>query len=128
MEGKLPGGVSVHFSHAYARVIDAVQDVQLSNSPRHLSKIGVQIPLAGLHLGVEGQYVGLRQTLRGEALAGVFLSNLTLTSPAVRRLELSLSVYNAFDAVYGDPGAEEHVQQSIPQNGRTMLASARVRF
>jgi hypothetical protein len=40
----------------------------------------------------------------------------------------SLSVYNAFNAAYSDPAAEEHVQRTIPQDRRTFLAKVRVGF
>ena len=33
----------------------------------------------------------------------------------------SMSVYNAFNHAYSDPGAEEHVQAAIRQDGRTVL-------
>jgi hypothetical protein len=51
-----------------------------------------------------------------------------LTSPADRKLDFTLSVYNALNTSYADPGGEEHTQRVIPQDGRTMLARFRVRF
>jgi iron complex outermembrane receptor protein len=128
VELRLPHGISTYVNHAYARARDLVQDVALSNSPRHLSKFGVQLPIGRLHLGVEGQYIGRRSTLSGDSLDGVFVPNVTLSSSGRRHMELSLSVYNAFDARYGDPAAEEHLQIAIPQDGRTVLARARFRF
>ena len=32
-------------------------------------------------------------------------------------LEVSASVYNLFDKAYADPGGQEHVQDTIPQDG-----------
>ena len=52
----------------------------------------------------------------------------SLTSPTGRRMEFTLGIYNVFNHSYSDPGAEEHVQPSIPQDGRTALARVRVRF
>jgi iron complex outermembrane receptor protein len=100
----------------------------VSNSPRHLSKVGLQVPIASFFVGIEGQYVGKRLTLSGESLPGFFVPNVTLSSPAAHRLELTLGVYNVFDHAYSDPGGEEHFMQSIPQDGRTVLARVRVRF
>jgi outer membrane receptor for ferrienterochelin and colicins len=128
VEVKLARGLAGRFSHAYVRAHDAVSHARASNAPRHLSKLGVQFPMASFFVGIEGQYVGERLTLAGEPLAGFFLPNVTLTSPAARRVELSVGVYNLFDHSYSDPGGEEHRQQSIPQDGRTALARVRVRF
>lgn len=126
VEAKLSNGLAARFSHTFARVRDRVTSAPVSNSPAHLSKVGVQIPLSILFLSVEGQYVSERLTLNGERLGGFFAPNVTLTSPAGRRTSFALSVYNAFNGSFADPGAEEHLQPSIRQDGRT--AVARVRF
>lgn len=128
VEAKLPRGINASFGHTYASVRDVVNARPFSNSPRHLSKLGVQVPIADFFLGVEGQYVGKRLSLAGEPVAGAFVPNVTLTSPAGRRLDVSIGLHNMFNTAFSDPGAEEHVQQSIPQDGRTLLARVRVKF
>lgn len=128
VEVKLARGLSSRFSHAYTRALNAVSRAPMSNSPRHLSKLGVQIPVATFFVGFEGQYVGERLTLGGETLDAFFTPNLTLTSPAGQRIGFTVGVYNAFNHTYSDPGAEEHTQQSIQQDGRTVLARVRVAF
>jgi len=61
-----------------------------------------------------------RKTLAGRHTPGFFLTNVTLFSQhLVKGLEISASVYNLFDTHYGDPGAEEHRQDVIPQDGRS---------
>ena len=128
VEIKLARGLSSRVSHTYVRARDAVSHTAVSNSPRHLSKLGVQIPIATIFAGVEGQYVGERLTLGRESLTGFFTANATVTSPVGRHLEVSVGLYNIFDYTYSDPGGEEHRQQSIPQDGRTALARLGVRF
>ena len=128
VEIKLARGLSSRVSHTYVRARDAVSHTAVSNSPRHLSKLGVQIPIATMFAGVEGQYVGERLTLGGESLTGFFTANATVTSPVGRHLEVSVGLYNIFDYTYSDPGGEEHRQQSIAQDGRTALARLGVRF
>jgi outer membrane receptor protein involved in Fe transport len=128
VETRLSNGVSARVSQTFARVRDQITEAPVSNSPAYLTKIAVQIPVARLFVSVEGQYVGERLTIAGEALDGFFASNVVLTSPAGRRIGFTLGVYNAFDQTYADPGAEEHVQQSIQQDGRTVVARVRVRF
>ena len=128
LEAKLPRGISAYFGYTFARVRDMVSDRPFSNSPRHLAKFGAQIPIADFFLGVQGQYVGRRLSLMGQQVAGALVPNVTLSSPAGHRLDLSIGVHNTFNTAFSDPGAEEHVQQSIPQNGRTLLARVRVKF
>ena len=97
----------------------------LSNSPRHLSRARVMAPLAKnrLMVGVEGAFTSERRTLDGGTTAGFGLANLTLTSHALGRgIELSLTVGNLFNRSYSDPGGEEHLGPSIPQDGRTARA------
>jgi iron complex outermembrane receptor protein len=128
VEARLSNGVSTRVSHTFARVRDQLTGTRMSNAPRHVSKVGIQVPLSGLFLGVEGQYVGERLTLGGEALPAFFMPNLAITSADDRQVALTVGLYNAFDRTYSDPGAEEHFQQSIRQDGRTLLARVRVAF
>jgi outer membrane receptor for ferrienterochelin and colicins len=128
VETRLTNGISARFSHAFAQVEDQLTGAPVSNSPRHLSKAGVQIPVSRLFLSVEGQYVGERLTLGGETLDGFFMPNISVTSAPERRVGITFAVYNAFNSAYDDPGAEEHLQQSIRQDGRTFLARLRVAF
>jgi iron complex outermembrane receptor protein len=128
VEAKLPRGISASFGHTFAKVRDVVNDHVFSNSPRHLSKLGVQIPIASFYVGVQGQYIGRRLSVGGQEVDGAFVPNVTLTSPTRRNVDFSISINNAFNTSYADPGAEEHLQQSIPQDGRTLLARVRVKF
>jgi hypothetical protein len=45
-------------------------------------------------------------------------------APARHRLALSVVVHNVFDADISAPGSEEHRQQLIPQDGRTVAVRA----
>jgi outer membrane receptor for ferrienterochelin and colicins len=128
VEVKLARGVSSRFSHSYVRARDLVTHAPVSNSPSNLSKLGLQIPVAAFFVGIEGQYVGERLTLAGQPLSGFFVPNVILTSPQARRVAFTFGIYNVFDHAYSDPGAEEHLQQAIPQDGRSALARLRVRF
>lgn len=128
LEARLPNGLSARFSHAFSRLLDQATGEKVSNSPGQLSKLGVQIPIARLFLSVEGQYVGKRLTLDGGSIPGFFAPNVTLTSPLGKRVGFTVSVYNAFNQDYSDPGGPEHVQASIPQDGRTMMARVRIGF
>jgi outer membrane receptor for ferrienterochelin and colicins len=128
VELRLTDRVSARASHAFARTRHRDTNALVSNSPQHLTKVALQLPLSRLTLGLEGHYVGRRLTTTGDALPGFFLQNVTVTAPAHSRVEISVGVYNAFDVSYADPGAEEHRQPSIPQDGRTVQARLRIGF
>lgn len=126
IETRLGHGFMAGFSQAYVRAREGTGDI--SNSPRHLSKLRLQVPVSRVVLAMEGQYVGERLTITGEPIAGFFLPNVTLTSRAGRKVDFTFGVYNVFNHSYADPGGEEHVQRSIPQDGRTVVARVRVGF
>lgn len=127
-EARFDNGVSARVSHTFTRVWDREGNMAVSNSPQNLSTVSVQLPVSRLVVAVEGQYVGERLTLDGAPLEGYFAPNITVTSPATSRFGFSLSLYNAFNRVYADPGAEEHRQASIRQDGRTVMVRMHVRF
>jgi iron complex outermembrane receptor protein len=41
---------------------------------------------------------------------------------------VSASVYNLFDKAYADPGGQEHVQDTIPQDGRSYRVKVTASF
>jgi outer membrane receptor for ferrienterochelin and colicin len=127
LEGRLPLGATVRVSHAYSRT-RGNDGVRLSNSPEHVSKLAWQMPVSGLIVAMEGQAIGQRLTLGGERLDPFFLTNLSATSQADRAVGVSVSVYNLLNQRYADPGAEEHVQQSIMQDGRSVVGRIRLQF
>ena len=58
-----------------------------------------------------------------------FNSNATLLSRNLgRHTELSASLYNLFDKNYADPGAEEHEQDALRQDGRNFRVKLTFRF
>jgi iron complex outermembrane receptor protein len=121
LEKAWTGGSRLRASYSWQQAWDASTGAALVNAPQHLAKFNwtAPIPRIGWRAGAEAQYVGPRKTLRAET-AGYWLANLTMSALRLAPgLELSASVYNLFDRRYADPGAEEHVQDAIGQNGRT---------
>jgi iron complex outermembrane receptor protein len=95
----------------------------LDNAPQLLGKLNFSSPLAatGLRLGYELQYSGERQAIDGTDLAGYWLSSLQLgTDKWVKGLEVSLGVYNLFDAHYEHPGSDTNWQNALEQDGRSV--------
>jgi iron complex outermembrane receptor protein len=127
VEGELEGrwsGALARVSHAFVTTRDADTGLTLTNAPRNVTKLSIIVPLARqASIGVEGQFLGERFTLDRETLPATFLANLRVVSGHwLPYAQFSLSVHNVFDRAYQMPGAEEHRQQALPQNGRTLRA------
>jgi iron complex outermembrane receptor protein len=74
-----------------------------------------------LFASMDLHYVGPVQTLNGSFTDAFVVPNLTLHTRDLRTgLNLSASVYNVFNSRYGYPGGDEHRQNIIYQDGRTI--------
>ncbi|MGC2064171.1 MAG: TonB-dependent receptor [Thermodesulfovibrionales bacterium] len=122
LEGKWKPGLEGRLSYTFQRNKNLANDDILTNSPEHLVKLNLIVPFIKekLFAGVEEQYTSRRKTLLGHDANSFFVTNLTLFSRnLLKKLEISGSVYNLFSNHYGDPGAAEHIQDIIRQDGRT---------
>jgi len=121
LEAQFRGRATGRMSYSFQRArTDGAQS--LPNSPRHMLKANVAVPIAGdrLWAGADAQYVSSRQTPAGTTTPGFAVANLTLSARRLSRaLEASASVYNLFDTRYSDPASEEHLQATILQDGRS---------
>ncbi len=109
------------------------QDAHLPNSPYHLGKLNISIPIplmTGLRAGYELQYFGKRKTLDGSHTDDYVLSNLNFVTDVrwVKGLEASLSFYNLFKENYQHPAADINWQNSFVQPGRTVRFRLDYRF
>jgi iron complex outermembrane receptor protein len=131
LEGKYPGGLLARASYAWQRTDDAVTGLELSGSPRHLIKGNLIAPLCRdkVFAGLELQYQSAVKTLAGRSAVGFVIANLTLfTKEIVKGLEASASVYNLLDTKYGFPGAGDHLQDIIGQDGRSFRVKLTYKF
>ncbi|MBI5739723.1 MAG: TonB-dependent receptor [Nitrospirae bacterium] len=137
--GKSESGFEGWVSYTYQKTENRETGDVLTNSPEHLAKANLIVPLIRdrLFLGMEEQYTGRRRTLhreKQEALpeglreevfpsdhyaGSYFITNATLYAKNINNLQVSAGVYNLFDRKYADPGAGEHLQDTIEQDGRT---------
>jgi outer membrane receptor for ferrienterochelin and colicins len=120
LEAYLKNGIQGRISYAYQETEDSESGQGLTNSPMHLAKLNLIIPLIQkkVFLGIEEQYTSKRKTLAGNKEDDFFITNVTLFSQnLLKGLKASASVYNLFDEKYSDPGSEEHVQDTIRQDG-----------
>ncbi len=131
LDARYPSGLQATASYAFQRSKDLATHGELSNSPRHLAKLGVLCPFARERFlaGLELQYQGSVRTLTGRDTSGFLLGNLTLTARHLApRLEVAVSVYNLFDAHYGFVGSADHQQEILPQPGRAFRLKLTSRF
>lgn len=121
IEGRLSNGIEGRANYTLQNSQSERTRDSLSNSPRHLAKLNLSAPMAHrkVFASIQGLYTSERRTLEGTRLAGFFVSNATLFSKKLLKgFDVSASVYNLFNVRYADPGAEEHHQDSIMQDGR----------
>jgi outer membrane receptor for ferrienterochelin and colicins len=129
IERKLTSGALARLSYTFQRTEDVGSGQILTNSPRHIAKLNVGAPLGHwLEGGLELQYQSGVETLVGHG-EGFLLGNLHLSSRNLPHgLQVSAGLYNLFDTRYGIPGAEDHAQSLIEQDGRTLRIELMRRF
>jgi outer membrane receptor for ferrienterochelin and colicins len=122
LEGVWSHGWKGRLSYTYQEAEDKQTGEWLTNSPKHLAKLNIIVPLIQnkIFLGIEEQYTSKRKTLGGDHVDDFFITNVTLFSHQFfKTLKVSASIYNLFDEKYSDPGSAEHLQDSIEQDGRS---------
>jgi outer membrane receptor for ferrienterochelin and colicins len=124
LEWRLACGLRARASYSIQRAEWTDTEAALANSPEHLAKLNLLVPLLKdkLFTGLEVQYSSRAATLpdRSTPFADAFtVVNLTLFSQKlIKGVEVSASVYNLFDTRYAYPGGPGHQQDLIYQDGR----------
>jgi outer membrane receptor for ferrienterochelin and colicins len=116
----LPRGVTARGTYSIQQARSGDGQL-LTNSPKHIGHLAALFPLPlGIQAGAELRLLGPRLTLQRERIGTAAVANLNFLIPTpVPRLGLSAGFYNIFDQRYSDPGAAEHVQDRIEQDGFT---------
>jgi iron complex outermembrane receptor protein len=130
LDGRL-AEVTGLISYSFVDTKDSQTDEQLGNSPRHLGKINLSMPLWSdlLRAGIEARYASKRLTVNGASTDGVTTANLILQSEEILPgLSLSARVINVFDEDIWLPVGPEHRQDSLLQPGRTFQFNILYRF
>jgi iron complex outermembrane receptor protein len=131
LDGKWDNGIQGRASYTFQDGKNTTTGEWLPNSARHLVKLNLLFPLVRekVFLGLEEQYTSRKRTLSDGRTRDFFTTNLTLfTRNLLKDFELSGSVYNLFNTKYAVPAGEEHMQDSIRQDGRTFRVKATWRF
>jgi iron complex outermembrane receptor protein len=138
-EKKWPGGRSVKLSFNHTIVYDQTGDTDMwaTDSPKNVGKLSYAEPLFGnqAKLGLENVFVDARKTLQTGTAGYYDLVNANLTSAEkiFHGADASFGVYNIFNShpqMVGGSGAagDGTLQNVIPQNGRTVLATLQYTF
>jgi len=131
LDGKWKTGWRSRFSYSFVNAKDETTGETLTNSPRHLGKANLIVPLMEekLFAGLEAQYNSKVLTLAGNHTDDFIVANLTLTYVnLIKGLDVSGGVYNLFDKEYGNPGFSEHTQDIINQDGINYRIKLTYRF
>jgi iron complex outermembrane receptor protein len=130
LEGVHASGVRGRVSYAWQKARDVGLDQGLGNSPQHLAKLNLDIPLYRdkVFAGLEARYQSGVSTVYNTRIQPFWVLNATLFSANLtKNLEVSGSIYNLLDERYDFPGSPEHTQDRIPQTGRTFRLKATYR-
>lgn len=120
LEGKWESGVQMRGSYSYQDARDKKTDEWLINSPHHMAKGSLILPVLRerLFAGTSLRYLSGRRT-RTASTGSVTLVDLTLYGRRLAPgLELSASIYNLFGRNWSEPGSSDHLQDLIAQDGR----------
>ncbi|MBZ0157521.1 MAG: TonB-dependent receptor [Alphaproteobacteria bacterium] len=131
LERKWRTGAAARISYSYQNARDDRSGEWLTNSPRHLAKVNIILPLLPdrIFWGIETQYTGKRRARDDQHAGDSFLVNTTiLTRKFVKNLEFSASIYNLLGRKYQDPASDEHPQALIEQDGRNFRLKLTYRF
>lgn len=127
----LGSGGRLSIRYALQRTENEGGNYQLTNSSQHLAKANLIVPVVAdkLFAGFEGRYTSSRLTLAGNSASPFYILNISLFSQRiVKGWELSGHINNLMNQKYGYPGAGEHRQDIIDQDGRTFWVKLKYRF
>ena len=131
LEGEWADVLRGRVSYSYQDARDRADDSRLTDSPEHLVKFNLSVPVwkKKLFADLEAQYTSERRAAGGDEAGGFGIINFTLFSQnLVKHLEVSASVYNLLDCEYDDPATLFHQQTLIEQDGRTFRVKLTYHF
>ena len=121
IQGRWVNGTATTLSYSNNFVQKDVDGAVPENSPKHIGKMYLSVPLfqQKVFATVDTQYLSHRMTIHDERVSSYAIVNLTLLGKQIgKNLDLSFSVDNVLNKRYSDPGAQQHLQNSIQQDGR----------
>lgn len=123
LEGRWARDLRSRLSYTYAQARDTLTRRTLDNSPRHVGKASLVLPLGleKVFAGLEFQAMSRRTTVQGGSVGAVWVANATLfTGRLGPGLEATASVHNLFSRKFADPSSSDFIQDTLAQDGRTV--------
>jgi len=120
-----PGGTRLRLAVACQRSDLEETHAELSNSPRWNAHLALTHAPAGgpLTVGLGLRYLSPRLTLGANRTAAATVADARLGYRVGHGAQVGLEARNLFDARYGDPGSEEHLEDQIIQDGRSLFVT-----
>ena len=131
VSGRTAGGILWRGAMTQERAEDEGTGLILTNSPEQTGLASLALPLFGgrSDLAFQARFLSPRLTLLRDRTRGVHAFDLTFTSgSAWPGIDLTIGLRNLLDQKFGDPGANEHPEDQIPQDGRSYFVTLRHRF
>jgi iron complex outermembrane receptor protein len=131
VEAIYENGAILRGSWAVQRAEDVASGLELTNSPHQLVKFTGSVPVfrTPMFANLDLQYSSDSVTLVRTRSPSFVLANFTLNTHELwSGVELTAGVYNILDEERRFPGAEEHVQETLQQEGRTYGGRFIVKF
>lgn len=121
-EVRLGWGLVAVGSYSTQRATVPETGALLPNSPRHRAAMRLSVPgwVGGSVVAADLQAMSDRQTVSGSVVPGYRLVHVTYTHPFRGDWRLVASVRNLLNAAYAEPASEEHLQDRLPMDGRTL--------
>lgn len=124
-------GLRGRASYAWQQSRDEGMHSGLNNSPMHMAKLGLDVPLwrDKVFGGLQVRYQSAVSSIYSTRVPSFCLVDLTLFGANLAPgLDLSASIYNLLDDRHSFPGSPEHTEDRIPQLGRTFRLKLNYRF
>jgi iron complex outermembrane receptor protein len=118
------GGLTWSASYSLTNVRNEDTGERPAASPDNLATLRVAMPFAQARatFGITLKYIGGRLTRAGAELDPAVLANATLHfGEFAPGLTASISARNLFNAEHSEPGGPEHLQETLPQDQRSVL-------
>lgn len=122
----LPRGMRARLSYGYSDATDRSTGERLSNSPEHLARLNLAVPVVPrcLSAALEAQYIGGRLTVDRDEVGDALVVNTTLRFRRIANLDVTLSAYNLFETGYAHVVSDEIEGATLEQDGRTFRLKA----
>ena len=131
LEANWESGLSARASLTVQEAKDSVTKMRLNNSPSHLAKLYLSVPLypKKIFLTPSARYLGSRETLLQNTIGGFWLTDVTLLAMDYPKgWDLSVGVYNLTGERYFHLGGTEHIQDQLEMDGTSFRVKVTHRF